>query len=109
MDKTKFFDQTFKMLLALMASAWVIYFLLLIFASDAKDCMAGTGRLFTTSAWLAGVSSAPPLVYGLFRFIAWPNGPKTSAGKVGILVIGASIFVTLAILFALAISKYGCQ
>lgn len=111
MDKTKFFNQTFKMLLSLTVCLWAIYFLLVAFVSESQGCTVGADWLVTTGAWAAGISSAPPLIYGLARFIFWPKGPRGGAAVLGgwVLSFGAGIFVTCAILFALAISNYGCR
>lgn len=109
MDKTKLFSQTFKMLLGVMASVWVIYMMLIVFASDASECMAGTSRLVVVSAWLAGILSAPPLIYGLIKLLFYPNSAKTGKLSGWVLSIGAAIFISLVILLALAIAEYGCR
>lgn len=111
MDKTKFFNQTFKMLLSLTVCLWAIYFLLVATVSESRGCTPGADWLITTSAWVAGISCAPPFIYGLFRFIFWPKGPKGGFITLGgwLLSFGAGVFVTCAILLALAISNYGCQ
>lgn len=110
MDKTKFFNQTFKMLLSLSVCLWALYFLLVAYIAESQGCTPGADWLVTTGAWAAGISSAPPLMYGLARFIFWPNGPKGMAVLLGgwMLSFGAAVFVTVAIVFALAISNYGC-
>ena len=109
-NKVKFFDEVFKLLLALTACAWLIYIALVIFAGDTTGCIHA-GWLFTASAWTAGIFSAPPIVYGLGRLLFWPGGSKGTKVKVmgwG-LSVGAGIFISLVIIFALVVSQFGCQ
>lgn len=110
-NKIQFFDQTFRLLVVLAGCAWAIYAMLLIFAGDSNGCAADVSTLFTVSALAAGIFTAPPIIYGLARLLFWPNGPKTNMlGVAGwVLSVGAGIFITVVILFSLAISQYGCQ
>jgi hypothetical protein len=112
LEKLKFFDQTFRMLLYLVICLWGLFILLVVFVGESQRCADSASWLVSSAAWLAGVSSAPPLIYGLVRFLFWPNSPKKGGWiKVGglILCIGAGLFVTGVILLAQAISHYGCR
>jgi hypothetical protein len=109
MQKFKFFDQAFKMLLSVTFSTWAIFiFMLVLFSSRAGECTEGTMWLFTVSAWTAGILSAPPLLYGLARILFWDNGTKNGKTSGIVLVVGTLLFVSVVTLFALAVSRYGC-
>ncbi len=112
-SKEKFFDDTFKMLLALTAGIWVVYAVFLLFAGDGKICQASppSEAILNGLALSAGLLTAPPLVYGLARFLSWPGGPKNKAGLAGAWLVGfgMAVFVAAATMFALAISQYGCR
>lgn len=111
-DKEKFFDDTFKMLLAVAVGVWIVYVVFLLFAGEGKACEAGSSELMLSALALsAGILTAPPLVYGLVRLLFWPNGPKGSSTWVAawFVSLGVAVFVAGAILFALAISQYGCR
>jgi len=111
MNKTKFFDETFKVLLAVTVSTWLVYVAFIVFVGESESCAVGApGWLFTTMAVTTGVMSAPPLVYGLVRLLMWPGGPKSGV-KAGAWFVGTGVvlFVVAATLLALAISQYGCR
>ncbi|HTH71835.1 MAG TPA: hypothetical protein VL737_00545 [Candidatus Pristimantibacillus sp.] len=111
-SRLKFFNETFKVLLAIMVCGWLMYLALIFLVSDNNRCMADTpDLLFTISAWTVGILSAPPLVYGMARLFFAPNSGKSQLSQAAgwIVSIGAGIFVAGLILFALAISQYGCQ
>lgn len=110
MNKLKFFDEVFKLLLALVACAWGIYVLLALFASDVDGCAVGSTWLLSGSAIAAGILSVLPIIYGLIRLLFWPNsssGVKTTATG-WILSCVVAIFTSLVILLVLMISRYGC-
>lgn len=112
MDKEKFFDDTFKMLLALTAGVWIVYVVFLLFAGDGKVCEAASSELIlNVLALSAGILTAPPLVYGLVRLLFWPEGPKGQTIWIAAWFVscGVAVFVTASILFSLAISQYGCR
>ena len=89
--------------------AWVIYLMLIVFAGNSEGCtVSNIAWLFSAFAWIAGILSAPPLIYGLARLVFWPNGEKNKLLSVGIVAGGAAIFVTAATLVAMAVSQYGC-
>ena len=111
-NKQKLIDDTFKLLLIFTASAWAIYIAFLLLVGQNESCSVDPpGRFITFFALLAGLLTAPPLLYGLGRFLFWPTGQKSRYTWIGgwILAFGAGIFIVLASLFALALSQYGCQ
>ncbi len=112
MKDIKLFNETFKILLAITVTTWLLYIAFIVFVGDTEDCALGApGWLFNLFAVTAGVMSAPPLVYGLARTLfsrhkddhesAWAAGWIVGAGMV--------IFVIAAVTVALAISQYGCR
>ncbi len=111
-NKQKFFNQTFKVLLALTISIWAIYVMLLLFAGTKEACMSGAAnRILSQFAWVAGVFSAPPIAYGLVRLLQAPTGSGGKSSKLSgwIIGCGAAIFVGAVISFAVIISAYGCH
>jgi hypothetical protein len=85
--------------------------MLVLFVGD-EGCMAiDSTLLFRISSVAAGIMTAPPIVYALVRLLFWPGGPKnTSVYVMGwILRGGVGLFIAVAIIFALAISQFGCQ
>lgn len=111
MNKEKFFDETFKVLLALTLTTWALYAAFIVFVGDSQNCSAGAPSwLFSSLAVISGLLTAPPLAYGLFRLLQWPGGPKKGVKAGGWFVsIGIVIFVFAATMLALAISHYGCK
>jgi hypothetical protein len=111
-NKIKFFDQTFKVLVILAACTWAIYLMLLLFAGDSATCKLGApSQIFTIAAWTVGILTGPPVAYGLVRVLFWPGGPKNRAVYVAgwMVGVGAALFIAATVLFALAISQYGCH
>jgi hypothetical protein len=112
MKDLKFFDETFKILLAIAVSIWAIFAALILFVDDRQGCVSGAaGGLFTVMAIIAGVMSAPPLLYGLARLLWWPNGAEGkgvwAAGTV--ILSGVGFFVAAAVAFAITVSHFGCR
>lgn len=111
-NKEKIFDDTFKILLSLTVTTWVIYGVFLLFAGENRSCQPGPPEMILSALAIAtGVLAAPPLVYGFVRLLFWPKSPKNTATWIAAWVIGVgmSVFIAAAILFALAVSQYGCR
>jgi hypothetical protein len=111
-NKLKFFDETFKVLLTMTVCAWIIYVMFLLFADDNKGCVSGPPTFVLTGlALAAGILTAPPLIYGLVRLVFSTKEPKSAiTWMAGWMIAGGiAIFVTGAILLALALSQYGCR
>lgn len=111
-NKLKFFNEAFKILLAIATTTWAIYLALIFLVEDREGCAAGiSGQLFTVLALIAGGLSALPLLYGLLRLLFWPNGQKSRTVLSGgwVMACGIAVFITAIILFALALSQYGCS
>ena len=112
-NKIRFFDETFKALLAVMVSAWVLYVILIFFIGDNDNCVPPgfpTG-VFVGGAYVVAIASVLPIVYGLVRVLFWPNGPKSRSTYIAGWVMSglASLFVGAVILFAFLLSQFGCQ
>ena len=111
-NKLSFFDDTFRILFTLTISVWALYVALVIFATEGQSCMPGTSNgVLGVCALVTGVLSAPPLLYGLVRLLAWPDGPRIKNLWLIGLIIGAGVivFVALATFLAMAIAQYGCR
>lgn len=111
-NREKFFDETFKILLSVTVSVWVIYVAFLLFAGDSKVCTTTPpDPILNVMAIAAGVLTAPPLVYGLVRLLFWPKSPRSGSVWLAAWVIccGVGIFVGGAVLLAFALLQYGCR
>lgn len=112
MKDIKFFNETFKILLAMTVCTWLLYGAFIAFVGDTTDCALGAPDwLFNVLAVTTGVMTAPPLVYGLARTLfSRHKDDHESVWAAGWIVgIGMVIFVVAAVMVALAISQYGCR
>lgn len=111
-NKLKFFDETFKVLLAVAASMWAVYGMTIFFSEGEESCAYDiSSPFFTALAVAAGIMTALPLFYGLARLLLWPDGSKSRANWLGGWVIstGLAVFITAVIIFAVVVSQFGCR